>query len=434
MNQASLPRPEAIRLAVIGLGYVGLPLAVGFGRKLPTLGFDVNTARIDELKQQRDHTLEVSSEELRSATQLGFSCDIEDLKGCNVFIVSVPTPVGRGKRPDLTPLKSASTTVGRAIGRGGVAIFESTVYPGATEEVCVPIIEEESGLKFNQDFYAGYSPERINPGDKEHRLDTIKKVTSGSTPEVADFVDDLYRRVVSAGTHKASSIKVAEAAKVIENTQRDLNIALMNEVAKICHLLGIRTRDVLDAAGTKWNFLKFHPGLVGGHCIGVDPYYLTAKAEQLGYQPEVILSGRRVNDGMGAYLAQRVVKLIAGNGQPMDKARVGILGFTFKENVPDIRNSKVIDTFRELREFGIEPIVHDPLADADAVREEYGVELAPIEDLKDLRALIYAVGHDEYRPLHGRISDLVAEGGIVADVRSLLDPASLRPDIRYWSL
>jgi UDP-N-acetyl-D-galactosamine dehydrogenase len=257
---------------------------------------------------------------------------------------------------------------------------------------------------------------------------------SGEDAATLERVAAAYGAIVDAGIHRAPSIKVAEAAKVIENTQRDLNIALMNEVAKICHLLGIRTRDVLDAAGTKWNFLKFHPGLVGGHCIGVDPYYLTAKAEQLGYQPEVILSGRRVNDGMGAYLAQRVVKLIAGNGQPMDKARVGILGFTFKENVPDIRNSKVIDTFRELREFGIEPIVHDPLADADAVREEYGVELAPIEDLKDLRALIYAVGHDEYRPLHGRISDLVAEGGIVADVRSLLDPASLRPDIRYWSL
>ena len=313
-------------------------------------------------------------------------------------------------------------------------VFESTVYPGVTEEFCGPALERASGLKAGVDFKLGYSPERINPGDKAHPIEKIVKVVAGQDRRRWTSSPTLYGSMIEAGVHRAPSIKVAEAAKVIENTQRDLNIALMNEVAKICHLLGIRTRDVLDAAGTKWNFLNFHPGLVGGHCIGVDPYYLTAKAEQLGYQPEVILSGRRVNDGMGAYLAQRVVKLIAASGQPVIKARVGILGFTFKENVPDIRNSKVIDTYRELREFGIEPIVHDARADAAAVRAEYGVELAPIEEFTELRALIYAVGHDDYRALHDRIGDMVAKDGIVADVRSLLDPASLRPDIRYWSL
>ncbi|MGH8118857.1 MAG: nucleotide sugar dehydrogenase, partial [Rhodanobacteraceae bacterium] len=310
MTQAALPRTDAIRIAVIGLGYVGLPLAVGFGRQFPTLGFDIKRERIDELRQHRDHTLEVSSEELKGANQLTFSHDAEDLKKCNVFIVSVPTPIGRAKRPDLTPLKGASHIAGKAIGKGDIVIFESTVYPGATEEVCVPIIERESGLKFNVDFYAGYSPERINPGDKQHRLDTIKKVTSGSMPEVADFVDALYQRVVSAGTHKASSIKVAEAAKVIENTQRDLNIALINELALIFHRMGIDTLSVLEAAGTKWNFLPFRPGLVGGHCIGVDPYYLTHKAQEIGYHPEVILSGRRINDGMGRHVAERVIRLM----------------------------------------------------------------------------------------------------------------------------
>jgi UDP-N-acetyl-D-galactosamine dehydrogenase len=328
----------------------------------------------------------------------------------------------------------ACAAIGPALSKGSIVVFESTVYPGVTEEICAPALEEASGLKAGADFKLGYSPERINPGDKQRSVEKIVKVVAGQDGETLDKLTDLYGSIIEAGIHRAPSIKVAEAAKVIENTQRDLNIALMNEVAKICHLLGIRTRDVLDAAGTKWNFLKFHPGLVGGHCIGVDPYYLTAKAEQLGYQPEVILSGRRVNDGMGAYLAQRLVKLIAASGRPIINARVGILGFTFKENVPDIRNSKVIDTWRELREFGIEPIVHDPRADAAAVREEYGVELAPLDEFKDLRAIIYAVGHEDYLPLHARISDMVSEGGIVADVRSLLDPSSLRPDIRYWSL
>jgi UDP-N-acetyl-D-galactosamine dehydrogenase len=422
-----------VKIAVVGLGYVGLPLAVALGRKHDVVGFDVSGERVAALRQGVDWTNEVPPEALRDGG-LAITSDAADLRGCEIFIVTVPTPIDEANRPDFAALLKACALVGPALSKGAIVVFESTVYPGVTEEVCAPALERASGLKAGVDFKLGYSPERINPGDKAHPLEKIVKVVAGQDPETLEKLAGLYGSIVEAGIHRAPSIKVAEAAKVIENTQRDLNIALMNEVAKICHLLGIRTRDVLDAAGTKWNFLKFYPGLVGGHCIGVDPYYLTAKAEQLGYQPEVILSGRRVNDGMGAYLAQRVVKLITGNGQPMDKARVGILGFTFKENVPDIRNSKVIDTFRELREFGIEPIVHDPRADADAVREEYGVELAPIEELKDLRALIYAVGHDEYRPLHGRISDLVAEGGIVADVRSLLDPASLRSDIRYWSL
>jgi UDP-N-acetyl-D-galactosamine dehydrogenase len=315
-----------------------------------------------------------------------------------------------------------------------VVVYESTVYPGCTEEICIPILERVSGLKFNKDFFAGYSPERINPGDKDRPLHKITKIVAGQDQETLDRLAAIYGAVIDAGIHRASSIKVAEAAKVIENTQRDLNIALMNEISKICDLVGIRTSEVLDAAGTKWNFLRFYPGLVGGHCIGVDPYYLTAKAEQLGYQPEVILSGRRVNDGMGAYLAQRVVKLIAASGRPISGARVGILGFTFKENVPDIRNSKVIDTYRELREFGIEPLVHDARADAGAVRREYGVELSGLDGFSDLAALIYAVGHDEYRPLHAQMSEMVAEKGVVADVRSLLDPSSLRADIGYWSL
>ncbi|MDE2271978.1 MAG: Vi polysaccharide biosynthesis UDP-N-acetylglucosamine C-6 dehydrogenase TviB [Xanthomonadaceae bacterium] len=391
-----MPRPEAIRLAVIGLGYVGLPLAVGFGRKLPTLGFDINARRVEELQQHRDHTLEVSPQELGEAGLLGFSDDAGDLKGCNVFIVTVPTPIDRAKRPDLAPLESASRTVGRAIGRGGVVIFESTVYPGATEEVCVPIIERESGLKFNQDFYAGYSPERINPGDKEHRLDTIKKVTSGSTPETADFVDALYRQVVSVGTHKASSIKVAEAAKVIENTQRDLNIALINELALIFHRMGIDTLDVLEAAGTKWNFLPFRPGLVGGHCIGVDPYYLTHKAQEIGYHPEVILSGRRINDGMGRHVAERVIRLMLEKRIHVAGAKVLILGLTFKENCPDLRNTRVTDIIDEFRACHADIDVYDPWVDPAEARHEYGIDLCP-----DLRpgtydAIVLAVAHHQF--------------------------------------
>jgi UDP-N-acetyl-D-galactosamine dehydrogenase len=396
MATARLPRPEAIRLAVIGLGYVGLPLAVGFGRKLPTLGFDVNASRIEALKQHRDHTLEVAPDELRSATRLGFSHDAKDLKGCNVLIVTVPTPIDRAKRPDLSPLEAASRTVGRVIDRGGIVIFESTVYPGATEEVCVPIIERESGLKFNQDFYAGYSPERINPGDKEHRLDTIKKVTSGSTPEAAEFVDALYRQVVSVGTHKASSIKVAEAAKVIENTQRDLNIALINELALIFHRMGIDTLDVLEAAGTKWNFLPFRPGLVGGHCIGVDPYYLTHKAQEIGYHPEVILSGRRINDGMGRHVAERVIRLMLAKRIHVAGARVLVLGLTFKENCPDLRNTRVTDILDEFRACHADIDVYDPWVDPAEARHEYGIDLKP-----DLRpgtydAIVLAVAHRQF--------------------------------------
>jgi UDP-N-acetyl-D-galactosamine dehydrogenase len=396
MTIATLPRPEAIRLAVIGLGYVGLPLAVGFGRKLPTLGFDVNKARIGELQRHLDHTLEVSPDELRDATQLGFSHDPGDLRGCNVFIVTVPTPIDRAKRPDLSPLEAASRTVGKAIGRGGIVVFESTVYPGATEEVCVPIIERESGLKFNEDFFAGYSPERINPGDKQHRLDTIKKVTSGSTPEAADFVDALYRQVVSVGTHRAPSIKVAEAAKVIENTQRDLNIALINELALIFHRMDIDTMDVLEAAGTKWNFLPFRPGLVGGHCIGVDPYYLTHKAQEIGYHPEVILSGRRINDGMGRHVAERVIRLMLEKRINVAGAKVLVLGLTFKENCPDLRNTRVTDIIDELRTCHADIDVYDPWVDAAEARREYGLDLAP-----DLRpgtydAIVLAVAHHQF--------------------------------------
>jgi UDP-N-acetyl-D-galactosamine dehydrogenase len=422
-----------VKVAVVGLGYVGLPLAVALARGHEVVGFDVSAERVAALGEGVDWTNEVAPEALRAAG-LAITGDAAELRGCEVFIVTVPTPIDEANRPDFGALLKACALVGPALSKGAIVVFESTVFPGVTEEVCAPALEKASGLKAGEDFKLGYSPERINPGDKAHPLEKIVKVVAGQDQETLDKLTALYGSIVEAGIHRAPSIKVAEAAKVIENTQRDLNIALMNEVAKICHLLGIRTRDVLDAAGTKWNFLKFYPGLVGGHCIGVDPYYLTAKAEQLGYQPEVILSGRRVNDGMGAYLAQRVVKLIAASGRRISKARVGILGFTFKENVPDIRNSKVVDTWRELREFGVEPIVHDARADAEAVRREYRIELAPIEEFGELDALIYAVGHDEYRPLHASISDMVGEGGIVADVRSLLDPASLRSDIRYWSL
>ena len=422
-----------MKVAVVGLGYVGLPLAVALARKHPVTGFDISAERVAALRDGVDWTNEISPEEL-GAVELAITDDPVALGGQDIFIVTVPTPIDEANRPDFGAMLKACEIVGPALSKGSIVVFESTVYPGVTEEICGPALERASGLRAGEDFKLGYSPERINPGDKDHPIEKIVKVVAGQDTETLDALADLYGSVVEAGVHRAPSIKVAEAAKVIENTQRDLNIALMNEVAKICHLLGIRTRDVLDAAGTKWNFLNFYPGLVGGHCIGVDPYYLTAKAEQLGYQPEVILSGRRVNDGMGAYLAQRVVKLIAATGRPISSARVGILGFTFKENVPDIRNSKVVDTFRELREYGIEPIVHDARADAGAVRHEYGIELAPLEELSDLAALIFAVGHDEYRPLDGRISDMVAEGGVIVDVRSLLDPASLRPDITYWSL
>ena len=393
---APLPSLEQIKIAVIGLGYVGLPLATTFGRSFNTLGFDVNAKRIGELRNLHDHTLEVSEDELKEAQHLHFTDDPAALAGCNVFIVTVPTPIDEFKRPDLRPLESASRTVGRAIGKGGVAVYESTVYPGATEEVCVPIIERESGLKFNRDFYAGYSPERINPGDKQHRLETIMKVTSGSTPEAADFIDDLYRRIIVAGTHKASCIRVAEAAKVIENTQRDLNIALINELALIFHRLGIDTHEVLEAAGTKWNFLPFRPGLVGGHCIGVDPYYLTHKAQQIGYHPDVILAGRRINDGMGSHVARRVAKLMAQRNLQTTQSNILILGLAFKENCPDVRNTRVVDIVAELRSYNANVHIHDPWVNADEARHEYGVEMVERPGQGEYDAIILAVSHREF--------------------------------------
>ncbi len=421
MDIVSLPRADDTRVAIIGLGYVGLPLAVGFGRQLPTLGFDINQARIAELREHRDHTLEVSPEDLQATPQLRFSADPADLRDCNVFIVTVPTPIDDAKRPDLSPLVSASRTVGRAIGRGAVVVFESTVYPGATEEVCVPIIERESGLVYNVDFHAGYSPERINPGDREHRLETILKVTSGSTPDAADFVDALYRRVVNAGTHKASSIRVAEAAKVIENTQRDLNIALINELALIFHRLGIDTGEVLAAAGTKWNFLPFRPGLVGGHCIGVDPYYLTHKAQQIGYHPEVILSGRRINDGMGQHVAQRVIKLMAQRRIHAAGANVLVLGLAFKENCPDLRNTRVTDVVAELATWHANVDVHDPWVDATEARHEYGLDLVaePVPGRYD--AIVLAVAHRQFLELGAeRIRALGKPGCVLFDVKQVL--------------
>jgi len=422
-----------VKIAIIGLGYVGLPLAVAFARGHDVVGFDVSRNRVSDLHEGIDSTNEVTSDEL-AARRFTITDDPAQMLGREIFIVTVPTPIDDANRPDFDALLKACAIVGPALSAGAIVVFESTVYPGVTEEICAPALERASGLKAGVDFKLGYSPERINPGDKAHPIEKITKVVAGQDRETLDTLAELYGSVVEAGVHRAPSIKVAEAAKVIENTQRDLNIALMNEVAKICHLLGIRTRDVLDAAGTKWNFLNFYPGLVGGHCIGVDPFYLTAKAEQLGYHPEVILSGRRINDGMGAYLAQRVVKLIAASGRQISKARVGILGLTFKENVPDIRNSKVVDTYRELREFGIEPIVNDPLADPEAVRREYGVDLVSIDEFKQLDALIYAVAHDDYAQHVEHVSDMIDHGGIAADVRSKIDPATLRPDIIYWSL
>ena len=426
MDAAALPRSEDTRVAIIGLGYVGLPLAVGFGRQLATLGFDINQARIAELRAHRDHTLEVSEGELKATPQLHFSADPADLAACNVFIVTVPTPIDDAKRPDLAPLISASRTVGRAIARGAVVVFESTVYPGATEEVCVPIIEQESGLRFNVDFHAGYSPERINPGDKQHRLETILKVTSGSTPEAADFVDALYRRVITAGTHRASSIRVAEAAKVIENTQRDLNIALINELALIFHRLGIDTSEVLAAAGTKWNFLPFRPGLVGGHCIGVDPYYLTHKAQQIGYHPEVILSGRRINDGMGQHVAQRVIKLMTQRRIHAAGSNILVLGLAFKENCPDLRNTRVTDVVGEFASYGANVDVHDPWVSAEEARHEYGLDLVPDLAIGKYDAIVLAVAHHQFVELGvERIRALGKPGCVLFDVKQVLPRESV---------
>jgi len=390
---------DEAKVGVIGLGYVGLPLAVEFGKVMPTVGFDINKGRINELRSGKDSTLEVDAVELAEAVQLRYSHALDDLKACNVFIVTVPTPIDRYKRPDLSPLESASRALGKVLKAGDVAIFESTVYPGATEEVCVPIMESVSGLNFNKDFFVGYSPERINPGDKEHRVTNILKVTSGSTPEAADFVDALYGKIIKAGTHKASSIRVAEAAKVIENTQRDVNIALINELALIFNRLGIDTLEVLEAAGTKWNFLPFRPGLVGGHCIGVDPYYLTHKAQEIGYHPEVILAGRRINDSMGAYVAGQVFKIMNQSHLPVCDSRVLVMGLTFKENCPDIRNTRVIDIISELQGYSVNVDVYDPWVDSLEAEHEYG--LKPVEEPEQgvYDAIVLAVAHQQFREL-----------------------------------
>lgn len=394
-----LPAPKDQKVAVIGLGYVGLPLAVEFGKKRPTIGFDINQSRIDELSAGTDNTLEVDADELAEAKQLSFTNDLDDLRSCNIYVVTVPTPIDGNRAPDLTPLRKASQTVGQVLKPGDTVIYESTVYPGATEEDCVPILEQVSGLTFNTDFFAGYSPERINPGDKEHRLPTIMKVTSGSTEDVASMVDTLYGEIITAGTYRAESIRVAEAAKVIENTQRDLNIALINELSIIFNRMGIDTEAVLKAAGTKWNFLPFRPGLVGGHCIGVDPYYLTSKAEAMGYHPQVILAGRRINDGMGSYVAGQLVKAMLKRRVHVDGARVLVLGLTFKENCPDIRNTKVVDVVQELRDYGINVDIHDPWVNAEDARHEYGVELTKQPEDGAYDGIILAVAHDEFREL-----------------------------------
>jgi len=425
------------KIAIIGLGYVGLPLAVEFGKKYPTTGFDINGPRIAALISGHDSTLEVDEAELKQATQLNYTTDIEQLKSCNIYIVTVPTPIDSHKRPDLTPLEKASETVGKVLSKGDIVIYESTVYPGATEEVCVPILERHSGLTFNKDFYCGYSPERINPGDKEHRVTTIKKVTSGSTPEIADIVDNLYKSIITAGTHKASSIKVAEAAKVIENTQRDLNIALMNELAIIFERLGIDTLEVLKAAGTKWNFLPFRPGLVGGHCIGVDPYYLTHKAEILGYHPQVIQAGRRINDGMAAYVAQQTIKQMIRSGTNIRGAKVIVLGLTFKENCSDLRNSKVADLVKELQELGCEVYVHDPLAEAEQALHEYGITLREWHQLpQNADAIVAAVSHAKYttQPVANLLAPL-KRCGVFIDIKSAYMPEAITATGAYlWRL
>lgn len=411
-----------IKIAVVGLGYVGLPLAVEFGKKYETIGFDIAQWRIDELRSGYDRTLELNEEQLKDAPMMSYTNQLDDLKSCNYFIVTVPTPIDKNKRPDLTPLFKASESIGKVLNKGDIVIYESTVYPGATEEDCVPVLEKFSGLKFNVDFFCGYSPERINPGDKEHTVSKILKVTSGSTPEIARKVDDLYKSVITAGTHLAPSIKVAEAAKVIENSQRDINIAFVNELAIIFNKLGIDTNAVLDAAGTKWNFLKFKPGLVGGHCIGVDPYYLTHKAQEIGYNPEIILAGRRLNDNMGIYVANQVIKLMIKKGHKIEKANVLVLGITFKENCPDIRNSRVIDVIDELKDFECNVSVYDSWADSKEVEREYGFGLIDEETLKANKydAVVMAVSHDRFKTID--IENLkIDDNAIVYDIKSVLD-------------
>ena len=415
------------KIAVIGLGYVGLPLAVEFGKIRPVLGFDINAARIAELSNGEDSTLEVAQSDLGRAAHLEFSSDVKDLKTCEIFIVTVPTPIDDANRPDLEPLKCASMMVGSVISRGNTVIFESTVFPGCTEEVCVPILEEESGFTFNQDFFCGYSPERINPGDKINTLTKIKKITSGSTVDVAREIDQLYGSIITAGTFPAASIKVAEAAKVIENTQRDLNIALTNELSVIFGKLGIDTLDVLEAAGSKWNFLPFRPGLVGGHCIGVDPYYLTHKAEQVGYHPQVILAGRQINDGMARYLVKKVVQQMLVNGIDATRSTVGVLGVTFKENCPDVRNSKVVEVVAELESWGVDVVVSDPWANPGEVKRSYGITLGQVDGDHQVDSLIIAVGHNQFRSLDEEALRSLCRGSapVIADVKSLYDRSAL---------
>ena len=408
----------SIKISVIGLGYVGLPLAVAFSDKFKVIGFDVNEKRVEELNKFNDKTLEINLEKLKNAitnNKMKLSSNIDDIKECNFYIVSVPTPVDKNNRPDLTPLLKASQSVGSVLKKGDIVVYESTVYPGATKEECVPVLEKFSNLKFNEDFFCGYSPERINPGDKEHTITKIKKITSGSTKKVADIVDDVYASIIKAGTFKASSIKVAEAAKVIENTQRDINIAFVNELAMIFEKMHIDTTEVLKAAGTKWNFLKFNPGLVGGHCIGVDPYYLTHKAQELGYHPEIILAGRRINDNMGKYVANRVVKLMIKHDKKINKAKVLILGITFKENCPDIRNSRVIDVVKELKEFGCNVDVYDPWADKNEVLREYNLNLIENLNLNNYDAVVLAVAHDEFKNL-----DFSNLNAVTFDIKGIL--------------
>jgi UDP-N-acetyl-D-glucosamine/UDP-N-acetyl-D-galactosamine dehydrogenase len=414
---------EKSTIAIIGLGYVGLPLAVEFGKTRPVIGFDINQKRIAELEGGEDHTLEVTPDELTHAKQLSYTADITQLKAAQIFIVTVPTPIDSANRPDLTPLVKASETVGKVLKKGDVVIYESTVYPGCTEEVCVPTLEKHSGLKFNVDFFCGYSPERINPGDKVNTLTKIKKITSGSTPEVADAVNALYASIITAGTHKAANIKVAEAAKVIENTQRDLNIALVNELSVLFNRLDIDTIEVLEAAGTKWNFLPFRPGMVGGHCIGVDPYYLTHKAEEVGYHPQIIAAGRRMNDNMARYAARNVIKLMLKNGIDVARSKVGVMGITFKEDCPDIRNSKVVDLIKEFEAWGVSVVVADPYADADEVMHEYGVKLGTMDDLEKVDALVVAVGHKAYRNmgLVGLKKMLGSAKPVLGDLKALYD-------------
>ena len=421
MELTSKIENKSVVIGVIGLGYVGLPLAVEFGKHYKVIGFDINEKRIKELRSGKDRTLEVSSEELAEAKKLSFTTDLEELKKAEIYIVTVPTPVDDFKIPDLTPVLKASETAGKVIQKGDIVIYESTVYPGCTEEDCVPVIEKFSGLKFNKDFYCGYSPERINPGDKEHRVSTIKKIVSGSTPEVAEALNKLYQSVILAGTHLAPSIKVAEAAKVIENAQRDINIAFVNELAKLFNLMDIDTLDVLEAAGTKWNFLPFRPGLVGGHCIGVDPYYLTHKAVKVGYNPEIILAGRRINDQMGAFVANQLVKLMIMKEHKINNSRVLVLGITFKENCPDIRNSKVIDIINELKSFGCSVDVYDPWADKEEVKHEYGLDiLCSMEEIRDKKyeGIILAVSHNQFKELD--FASFRMNGAVVYDVKGIL--------------